>query len=428
MATTATVARLTAALLAVLALAGCGEDDADAMTVDTDLGVTQEPCPDAVDAGHGCIYLGTLTDRGDAGALGEQLTTGGAAFWERVNAEGGIGGYEVDTGTHLRDTGADPDQQAAAYEEIRGDVLALTQSFGAAATEAVLGDLDDDDVLVVPASWASDWDFSDIVLQSGASYCVAAMNALDHAVDALAGVEQVLVVHFPGVYGEDAAAGVAAAAEHHDIEVAFAQTLPGAEEQEAAVDLVVEADPDLVFVATGPLELAAIVGQAVPRGFEGQVVGSAPTWDPGLLDSPAAADLEERYWQAAPWPPWGAGSEGHDALRATLDDVTPHDAYLAGWVRQYPLRAAIEAAIDRGDLTRAGVRTAAAEIAEVDYESILPAAPGEGADDPEASAVRASGVAEVDATAPTGLAPLVDFLEGPTVAAHAFDAPCHEGL
>ena len=94
--TTTTPAETTITAAQTTTTAGETTTTEDMMEIATDVGVTEEPCPDG-NPDRGCIYLGVLTDesgpfKGAAPALygGQQL------FWAAVNAEGGIGGaYDV---------------------------------------------------------------------------------------------------------------------------------------------------------------------------------------------------------------------------------------------------------------------------------------------------------------------------------------------
>lgn len=93
-----------------LALTACGRGDDDddgaapGPTETTEApaepvpGVTDEACPDAVNPDNGCIYLGVVSDLTDGpfAALAVPVTAGQAAFWQRVNEEGGLGGYDID--------------------------------------------------------------------------------------------------------------------------------------------------------------------------------------------------------------------------------------------------------------------------------------------------------------------------------------------
>jgi hypothetical protein len=71
---------------------------------------------DAVNEDNGCIYLGILSDLtvGPFAPLGVQIVEGQRAFWQRVNEDGGIGGYDVDIDTYTRDNEYDPQVHVAA--------------------------------------------------------------------------------------------------------------------------------------------------------------------------------------------------------------------------------------------------------------------------------------------------------------------------
>ena len=176
--------------------------------IKTDVGVTKEPCPQAIDKTKGCIYLGTISDLTDGPfkALAVPITDAQKAFWKRVNEEGGIGGYEIDVTKYVKDNKYNPQIHNEVYQEIKRNILALAQTLGSPTTAAILPDLKASNIVAVPASWTSAWAFEDVILESGANYCIESMNAVDYAADKL-GAKTVMAVHFAGDYGDDAAAG-----------------------------------------------------------------------------------------------------------------------------------------------------------------------------------------------------------------------------
>ena len=63
--------------------------------------------------------------------------------------------------------------------------------------------------------------------------------------------------------------------------------------------------------------------------------------------------------------PYEADTPGHAAMRATFASMGIDSAssfLVAGWSSQYHLKGVLEAAIKGGDLTRAGIRRAAANV------------------------------------------------------------------
>jgi hypothetical protein len=115
-------------------------------------------------------------------------------------------------------------------------------------------------------------------------------------------------------------------------------------------------------------------------------------------------------------------------MRDALPGKTPSDGYTSGWVWSYPLKAALEKAVQDGDLTRAGLVKAVKSLTSVDYEGMLPEGAGNYAGDPNEAVVRSNLISKVDPAAPTGVSVVKEMFEGPTAKAYALDRPCFEKL
>lgn len=411
-----------------LVLAGCGRDDGgdggDGGGA-AGPGVTSEPCPDAVDEEKGCIYLGVITDlTGPFKAVGVPLTDGAEAFWAKVNEEGGIGDYEVDVVTHVKDNQYNPDVHAQAYTEINDKVLAMGQSLGTVATEAMLQDGDAEELIVIPATLGSNWLFEDRVLEIGTSYCGEAMNAVDFGLDERGG-SGVAAIHFPGDYGDDAAVGARIAAEERGVEFTDIPTGPGADQQNAAISALLKSGADTVVVSTTPVELAAIVGGAVSQGFEGTFIGSIPTWNAALLESPAAPALEAAYVWASSFPGWDGDTPGHEAMREAAGDATPNEYFAIGWSGAYVMKAVLEKAVEDGDLSRGGLVEAAASLDGVDGEGMLPPGTASYGGDPNDRAVRTTSFFTPKAGTGSGATLLEENYTGPTLESYEYEEACY---
>lgn len=405
-------------------LAGCGSDSA-ATQMRTGPGVTKAPCPGAVDRSRGCIYLGILSDlsSGPFHLLGVPVTEAQKAFWRRVNQQGGIGGYDIDATTYVRDNKYDPRTEKQVFGAIKDKVLALAQTLGAPTTVGILDDLRAAKMLAVPVSGSSAWNFEDSILPTGANYCFQSMNAIDYAVDSFA-PKAVMAVHYQGDYGDDAAAGAKIAARAHSLGYTSVPTGMGSDKQTAAVDAIIKARPDLVLLSVGPSDAVAIMVGAAARGYKGHYIGSNPVWAKSLLRSSAAAIIKAQYLQVFPWKPFAADSPGHAAMREALGELNPSDAYVIGWVNSYPLKAVLSKAVGDMDLTRAGVFRAAKLLSSVDYEGMLPAKAGSLIGDPNAIAFRQSVMLRPDDGEYTGLRVLTDFAAGSTVSSYVMTTPC----
>ncbi len=450
--------RRTAALLSVgaLVLTACGGDDEpdteatgetsepdgseseestgseeEPMDIATDFGVTDEPCEtNAVNDGNGCIYLGAISDltEGPFAALAVPITDAQKAFWNRVNEQGGIAGYDVDYETYTRDNKYNPEVHNQVYQEIKPNILALGQTLGSPTTAAILDDLKTNNIVSVPASWTSAWEFEDIILESGNDYCVESMNALDYASDTLPdGVSSVLAVHYPGDYGWDGAAGAKIWATENGVDFNNVEQVPigAGGTVDAAVGAIVQQQPDVVVLTVAPTETAQIVGGAAAQGYTGRFIGNSPSWNPALLQTAAAEALVGLYWQAGPWQTFDADTPGHQAMRDALGDIQGNDGYTSGWAWSYPLLAALNAAAENGDLTRAGVFEAAKSLTTVDYEGMVPADDVTFGGEPNDQFGRQTVVSTPDAEAAAGVTEIQGFFTGPTVEDYSFTQPCY---
>ena len=401
-----------------------------------DVGVTEEPC-EGGNPDNGCIYLGVISDLSDGpfAALAIPAVAGALEFWNTVNAEGGVAGFDVAiTAENTVDARYNPSEHVEGYVEIEPNILMLAQSLGTPQTQAALPQYIEDNMVAVPATWWSGWAFPEndgngLVLETGVSYCLEAMNDVDFVVGQLGTDFSYAVVGFPGDYGGDYAAGVDVGAEANGLgEPTFQLTqvpLSAGGDVSEAVSQILANAPDVVFITTGPLELAQTMGGVFGAGGQALFVGTHPTWNPGLVAQEALLPaLQAAYFQSGFVPGWFGESEGHDKARAAAEaiDQSPNEWFLNGWASQYPVKALIENAVANGDLTRAGVVAAIQQLDDVSFEGMLPNQSYVGS--PNDVAPRQSIINQVDAAAPGGTKTATGMFTGPTAAAFEFNAPC----
>jgi len=441
------VKTLAGAGVVALVLAGCGGGGGDSSPTEEssssessnprgdiafDIGVTEEPCPEAINPNNGCIYLGVLSDltEGPFAPLATQVVTGQQDFWTYVNQQGGISGFDVNIAANARDNKYDPAVHSQEYRSIESNILALAQTLGTPQTQAILPDMEADNVIGVPASWWSGWQFPEtdggVLLESGSSYCMQAMSGLDWWTENKTPITKLVAVGPPGDFGGDYAAGAEAWAAANGVEFGgFIESAPNAiaGNQDAAVQQILESGADMVAIGTGPAEVAEIVGKAVASGFKGQFLGAAPTWNPLLLRTAAAPALLAAFTNVGTTGSFGTPSAAMDAMQAQLGEgVLPaNDGYTYGWVWQYPMKAALEKAAASGDLTREGLVAAVQGGVEVDYEGALPNSLVGG---PPADVDRSVSVNIPSEDAALGIETLLVGYVGPTAAAYDYSAPC----
>ena len=446
--------RRAAAIAAVAVVAAaCGGDDGDvtwlpieiapaAENIAFDTGMTEAPCARPAagvsNEGNGCIYLGILSDltEGPFAQLGVVVQRGQQDFWGRVNASGGIGGFDIDIDTYTRDTLYNPQNHAQAYRQIEPNILMLAQSLGTPTTLAILADMNEDDVLSAPAGWWSGFNFAEnsagLILPSGYSYCLESMIGLDWFAEfGPRPIGSIAAVGYPGDYGGDVAKGAELWAEANGVPfTGFIQTAPNAivQSQDGAVGAILSSGADIVVLGLGPAENAEIVGKVAAAGrADGSILflGSGPTWNPALLETAAAPALQGLYTNVSPWEDFIGQAYGHEAMRAAFGENPPsNQGYGAGWVWQYPVFNLLEAAAASGDLTRANLRALADGLA-VDYEGILP--PTQMGGDPNVNVNRTAVIGRVSTESANGLETIVDGYRGATADAFAYTAACSAG-
>ncbi len=438
--TTFRKSRAVIALLAAgaLGLVGCsqvtpesGGGDAGDGALKTGAGVTTEPCPGSPNPDNGCIYLGILSDltEGPFAALARPITDAQEDFWAQVNAEGGIDGFDVDVTTYEKDTKYQAAEHAAQYNQIAGNIAGIAQTLGTVNTEAVLDDMISRSLVAVPTSWWSGFGFDEndggIVMETGYSYCTEAIVGLDWFAENIAEPSTVQAVGYPGDYGGDSAAGVKRWAEVNGAtELEYVATAPNqvAGNQDAVVGKVLASNPDVVVLAIGPAETAEIVGKLAASGFKGQFMGALPTWNPALLGSPAAPALEALYHHMSPYENWDGKSEAIANMKRALGGETPSNGgYIIGWAINYPMKAALEAAIAAGDLTPEGI---AAQVngLTVDFAGITQNMSYGG--DPQANAMQSMYVGKPNPDVELGIETIASGYTGPTFDKTDYSSAC----
>jgi len=333
-----------------------------------------------VDVGTKTITIGMLADlTGLFAPLVVDITDSQTAFWENINANGGLDGWKVEL--VIEDTNYNVEQHIEKYEKIRNDVLALGQSTGSPTNVATLPKYKEDTMVFIPLSWYSGWAVPDfdggLAMEQYTNYCIEAMNVLGFAQEM--GATKIAVATFPGDYGQDGAAGVKKAIDYYDtLELVYdgeAAVIPG-QDQTEVVTGIVSSGADWTFLTTNPSTAAEIIGGAAQAGYTGAWTGSTPSYDFRLLDSPVAPIIDASYFQSGYNVPWGTdvpgAAEMTQVLTAAYPDRRPSDAFAIGWSYSLSLKQALEAAIASGDLTRAGFKAAMNSLTSVDFGGLAP--------------------------------------------------------
>jgi ABC-type branched-subunit amino acid transport system substrate-binding protein len=338
-----------------------------------------------VDLEASTITIGLLSDlSGPFSPLVGLINSGHEIYWESVNADGGINGLTVELA--VRDTGYDVETHVQLYEELKTEVVAFGHSTGSPHTVAINPQLQADGILAVPLTWYSGW--SDPLINAnlvphGTPYCIEAMNMIEYLTLQDPEAATIAIASSPGDYGQDSNAGAVLVAEALGLEVVYDGT-----------GVIVASDPatlaevaggiagsaaDLVWVTTDPTSFGGIYGQTLAAGFSGALwSGAGPTWNPALVapDSPIAEPLSNDFYVSAYYAPWAAESEGNQMVRDLVaefaPDLEPRDYYAEGVIEATIMHQALLAAYEAGDITQAGVLSAAKSLEAVSFGGLAP--------------------------------------------------------
>ncbi len=344
-----------------------------AMEIATDFGVDLEA---------GTIKVGMLSDlTGPFGPLVSAILAGTQAYWDQVNANGGVNGLQVELVT--KDTQYVVDNHIQFYNEIKEQVVAIGHSTGSPHTVAIVPQLAEDGMLAIPLTWYSGW--TDPALNAnlvphGTPYCVEAQNTIGYLKEvAKPDGATIAIASVPGDYGQDSAAGAKLAAEALGLEVVYdgeGAIIPTDEATLTAVaDGIVSSGADYVWVATTPSTMSSIFGQALAKGFTTATwSGPSPSWNPAFVapDSPIKDAFTAMFIGGTYTSNWASDAFAAQREAFLAAGAPPVDYYIEGIVEASILHAALMKAYESGDMTRAGVLAAAKSLESVDFGGLAP--------------------------------------------------------
>jgi ABC-type branched-subunit amino acid transport system substrate-binding protein len=403
-----------------LALAGCVAVLAACSTEDPNASGGGGGAEGDVQTGNGVtddtITVGMLTDLSGPFAAGAAIqVTQTQAYYDQVNADGGICGRDVEV--DVQDHGYDPQRAVTLYRSMAPNVVALQQVLGGPTSAAVLPLAEADGLYLGGHGWAS------VALQyenaqiPGTTYSLESANAVDYLVDELGLSEgdKVGVVYFVGDFGSDSLAGAQYAAEQRGLEIVPQEITPRDTDLSAQASALQQEGVSAVILGAAPAQLASLAGVLAAQGLNVPIVGNTPTFGPSLLDTPAGPALEQNFYTVTSIAPYSLDEPGVQEARELYESVAPDGEI--GWevplasAQALLLRTALETACEAGDLTPEGVVAAMRETADLDTEGLY-ATPLDFTD-PAEPPTRTVYVSRASADAEGGLE-VLDTFEGPS--------------
>ncbi len=423
------------------------DDSGDGGEVATDYGV---------DAENKVIRVGLNADlSGPFASLVAEIVASQQVYWEVFNENGGYEGWTVET--VVLDSGYATDVGIQNYEELAQEsedgVLMITENTGSPITAAVAEQAAEDNLLVIPLSWASLWpdpEFGSAILEKGTTYCVESMNGVEWLkgmVESQGQEPALAIVGRPGEYGEDGSVGAKLAAEALGIPVVYDGTgAVAGDDRTAIVAEVVGSGANMVWTTLTPGETLDVFGNSVSQGFRAYWSGNSPSFNYLFhMTSDFNAQFDEFWFHSGYYAPWGTPGTGMDQIVAEMSARRPElnisDVYTVGWMEGLMAETLIRAAIDAGDMTRANMVAISQDPSfAVDFQGLSPNQSWP--QDYNQAVVRESWMYDVtlsefniipagDAVAgnlgSTGMIPTADSpFTGTLAASYEFDGPCIE--
>ncbi|MDX6522988.1 MAG: hypothetical protein QOI17_501, partial [Gaiellales bacterium] len=164
-----------AGLLAVLAACGSGGSGNNSTSPG---GGTVKGGP-GVNTTAKTIALGVLSPlSGPVALIGKPLTNGQLAYFNSINAGGGLGGYKVNLVE--RDDQYSPQLHVQFFNEIVGQVAMIGQSLGSPTTLAIQSSADSAGIVIGAATQSSSWVTDKVMAVIGTPYAVDVANGVDY--------------------------------------------------------------------------------------------------------------------------------------------------------------------------------------------------------------------------------------------------------
>lgn len=384
-----------------------------------------------VDPSTKTITLGVLTPlSGPAAVIGKPLTDGQKAYFDALNANGGIDGWKVNLS--IQDSKYDPQTQVADYNQMVGNVLFIGQSLGSPTTQAIESLAKGSNVLIGTAAQDSAFVNQSINAIIGTPYAVDTANGMyyvsQHVPNAKIGI-----VYQNDSYGQDGIKGLdAAVSAYHLNKVASASYNVTDTSFTSQVLAMKNAGANVVMVTAIPTAAATLIGTAAAEGYHPQWVLQGPAWSEYLMTSTGAANgkptpVEQAMvgaWVLGYEAPWGDNSvPGMANFLKVQQQYTagqiPDGYYMYGYCLALMETQLLKKAIGAGDLSRQALIKDRANLGPVDFGGLIPSAdytPNLGPAD------RQTDISQVDTTSPGFLHQIQPFFTSSAAQSMTFAA------
>ena len=365
------------------------EVSTDSKGVKTDVGVTDDT-----------ITLGVQADlSGVFKASGLGLTHGDQIWADTVNAEGGICGREIKI--NVVDHGYDAAKAKTLFSDQQAKILGYVTIVGSPPAAALKPLMVENDMLGIPSGVASTGLDVPNFIMAASTYDIETINGLAYLqkIGKLPDGNKIGHIYLDSEYGQNALLGSKYYAKEHDQKIVESKITSADTDLSSSVVKMKQEKVDAIVISGTPAQTGSLVTLADSMGVP--ILGSAPTFDVGLVDTPAKDSFGNFYHMAFNMPFSSDAPTNQAIVQAYNAKYTdpPIDYVQAGYISGLAWEGILTKACSLKDLTRSGVLKAAAQ-AKADAKGLAGQLdftnPGE-------PATRESLVEKVDPAAPGGL-------------------------
>ncbi len=294
------------------------------------------------------------------------------AYFDMVNRSGGIGGRSVEVVAldHASDVDAHIDNVQELLERSERGVAMISSVGGDEFASTVSPALVEEDVFGISRGHVEPLGQSARnVAHIGQNTCADGYAGVLRLVEQSGELDEPLklaIIARPDAYGTRSAVGATAAAEAMEADIIVNYRGPiDAETVSALAERVAEESPDLIWVAVSPRELRELfLGlEEVDQGARWS--GAFQSYDALLLEASVSAAVSQQYTHTASVDLFDHDTTGRSGrIRTAFPDAEywAADSLAFGWQQAELAHAALVAADEAGDVTRAGISAAFAAI------------------------------------------------------------------
>jgi ABC-type branched-subunit amino acid transport system substrate-binding protein len=410
-----------AGMLAVLAACGSGGSGNNS----TGSNSGQVKGGPGVDTTAKTIALGVLSPlSGPVAVIGKPLTNGQVAYFNSLNASGGIDGYKVNL--VQRDDQYNPQQHVQFFNEIVDQVAMIGQSLGSPTTLAIQSAADSKGIVIGAATQSSSWVTDKVMAVIGTPYAIDDANGVDYIVNQQGKKSaKIGIVYQNDEYGADGVRGYDAAKSAYNFNDVKRAPFGATDTDFSAQVLAMKnAGAEYVFLVATPTIAGKIVGTAAALSYHPTWVLQGPAWSEYLMTKTGTIEDTQHtaiYPALAAGTTWVLGYEAQwgdtntPGMQKFLDDTKTYGSgqipdyyYMYGYALAKVEAAILKKAIESGDLSRQGILNAKLNLGNVDLGGLLPSVDYTPSLGPVS---RKTNISVVDPTVPGFLKPKSSFFE-----------------